>query len=516
VTNNGTLQVGNGTPGSSMSVGSYIQGPNGNFASIVSPSASNYLFVNGNVNLAGSLSVSQTAGSYTGITYRYYLIDCWDGKLTGTFSAINNSLMANWGSSVLYDFDNATLALYRTDVDFTHWATGANQTAVAQALNAAVSTGDGTLAPKLNELYALPSGQGAVLGQLTGDLYSAIPGILLDNAQFENSLLFDRLEGKAGPNTGGAQALSMNSGQAGWVRSVLSAEVSGFEGPPANLATPSNRGLWVENSDSAGSVNGDGNTEGFTKSNYGFLAGYDADLPEGFTCGVMGGYMHTDVTGTVTGEKGGVDGVPIGVYGDKQFGPFQLGLVAGVCVNHLTANRGVSIGGDAIPLSAAYQGSQFQGALQADYDLKLPGLTLKPQAGIEYAQINQNRFTESNATGVALSVPALEADSLRPYLGLDGSKYVALDQDLGFLPRVNLSVSQEMLGSALGYQEAFAGAPNNSFAVTDITPSATTFGVEAGMKLVFGRQVNLFANYQGHFSGTENLNTFNGGLDIAF
>lgn len=514
VTNNGTLQAGDGGPGSSMTVGnfiqngSYTQGSNGNFNAIVSPSTSNYLFVYGDVNLAGSLSVSQTVGTYNGISFRYSIVDCWNGKLTGTFTAINNSLMANWGSSVLYDFDNATLALYRTDADFTPWATGANQFAAAQALNAAVSTGNADMAAKLNEIYAMPSGQGMVLGQLKSDIYTALPGILLDNLQFEDNRLFDRLDGTSSAGTGAAHAQL--------VRNILSAEVSGPAAKAAGLSDTGFRGLWVENTDSAGTVNGDSNLEGFNQSNYGFLAGFDTELFDGFTSGLMGGWVHTDVTGNSWGEKVAVDSADFAAYGGKKFGSFQLDGVAGVCVDHFTSNRSVSIGSDINPLSAVYEGSRFQGALQGAYAFDLSGFTVKPLVGAQYGHFSENRFTESNSDSLGLSVPALNTDSLRPYLGLESTRYFTLDQDLGLIPRVNLSVSQDLMNSAVSYQEFFLGAKDNPFTMTGITPSATMISVEAGTQVVFGKQINLFANYQGHFSGTQGLNTFNGGLDISF
>ena len=508
VTSNGTMQAGNGTPGSSMSIGSYTQGPNGTFNAVVSPTQSNYLSVNGNSALAGSLSVNQTAGTYSGISYRYDILTSWGGSLTGNFSTLNANLLANWGASVTYSFDTATLALYRLGVDFTPWATGANQIAVAQALNAAVSTGNSDMAAKLNEIYALPSGQGAVLGQLKGDIYTALPRILLDNLELEDDLIFDRLDGEVGKGMGDAHA--------NLVRNILSAEVSGQAANAVGLSTPGARGLWVENTDSSGTVNGDGNVEGFSKSNYGFLAGFDTELFDGFNSGLMGGWVHTDVTGNTWGEKAGVDSADFAVYGSKKSGAFQLNGVAGVCVDHFTVNRSVSIGGDINPLSPVFEGSRFQGALQAEYAFDLSGFTVKPLAGLQYAHSAVNRFSETNSASLGLSVPAFAVDSLRPSLGLEGNKYFTLDQDLGVLPRVKVSASQELIATADNYQEFLSGARDNPFTMTGITPSATTIGLEAGVKVVFGKQLNLFANYQGHFSGTGSLNTFNGGLDISF
>ncbi|HJT24197.1 MAG TPA: autotransporter domain-containing protein [bacterium] len=513
VTNNGVLTAGYITPYGTLTVGSYTQGSTGYLEAILSPSQSNLLVVNGLASLDGSLAVSQTAGTYSGISYRYIVLSA--GSITGIFSTSDDFLLPNWNTFLGYGSNAVTLALYRTGVDFTPLAMGANQTAVAQALNAAVSTGNFGMAAKLNEFYALPSGQGAVLGQLTGDIYAALPNVLLDNVQFEDSLLFDRLDGN-GAGMAGVQAPSKAPGRAGLVRNILSAEVQGQGGNAAGLASPGVGGLWVENTDSAGFVNGDGNMEGLNKSNYGFLAGYDTEFSKGFTGGVMGGYVHTDVNGTTTGDKVGVDGIQFGAYGSKKFGPVDASLVVGYSLDHFTANRAVSIGSDVTQLAGAYDGNQIQAALQGAYDLGLSGFTAKPLVGVEYAHLGENAFTETGSDSLALAIPAQSYDSVRPYLGVEGTKAFILDQDLGLIPRLNLSVSQELITSPASYQAAFNGAPNNPFTVKGVTPSATTISMEAGTKIIFGKQFNLFANYQGHFSGTQNLNTFNGGLDIAF
>ncbi len=514
VTNNGTVQGGTTSSIGTLTVGSYTQTATGLLQTNLSPTQASLLSVSGAATLGGSLSVSQIAGAYNGISYRYTLLSA--GSITGTFATENDYLIPTWDSSLVYGSNAVTFALFRTNVDFTPTAVGANETAVAETLNAAVSMGNGSLANKLNELYLAPSSQTLALGQMTGDIYTALPDILIDNQQFEDSLLFDRLTGSTSSPQGGGVGTAIGGAQASLAHDLISAEVSGPAGNAAGLASPNVRGLWVENTDSAGSVNSDGNVEGFNKSNYGFLAGYDAELLPDLTGGLMGGYVHTDVTGTYTGATAGVDSVQFGAYGSRRFDCFEVGGLLGFSLNQFTANRSVSIGSDVTNLSAAFSGSQVQAALQAAYALDVKGFTVKPLAGVQYSQFNEGRFTESGSDSLALAIPAQFFESLRPYLGVEGTQYLKLDQDLGLIPCVDLSASQELMDVASSFQTTLNGDPANPFTVTGITPSATTVGVEVGAQLVFGTQFNLFANYQGHLSGTEDLNTFDGGLDIAF
>ena len=507
VTNDGVVSPGDFYNSGTLTVGSYQQTAGAYLLIDSAPSQASLLAVNGAATLDGSVAVSQTSNSFNGVSYRYVILVA--DSLTGTFATTNDIFLpTNWAATLDYSSNSVTLVLYRANADFTTWATGANQMAVAQALNEAVTSGNDGLAAKLNELYELPSGQGTALGQITGDLYTAVPGILLDNLQFEDSLLFDRLEGGTGAGMPGAQAAVAGG--------ILAAEVQGPAANAAGLANPAVRGLWLENTDSAGSVNSDSNVEGFSKSNFGFLAGYDTEISKGFIGGVMGGFTHTDVTSSDASAKAGVDAIQFGVYGSKKLGALEIGLAAAYGVDHFKDNRAVSIGTDVTQVAGTDDGSQIQAALQGGYPINISGFMVKPLAGLQYAHLSVNGFTETGSDSLALGVPAQGYDSWRPYLGIEGNRYFTLDQDLGVIPRLNLSVSQELDNAAVGYQTTLNGAPGSPFAVTGIAPSSTMVGLEAGLKLVFGKQFNLFANYQGHFSGTQNLNTFNGGLDLAF
>ena len=506
LTNNGEVEGGSNNNGT-LTVASYDQTSNGMLLVSLTPAQASLLGVNGSAALDGYLSVSAQTANY-GVRYQYVILSA--DSITGQFSTPGYSLPANFAPLLAYGSTAVTFTMFRTNADFTTWASGANQTALGNDLNGLVTAGAATdsFYNKLNELYLLPSGQGAALGQMTGSLYTAVPGVLLDNLQFEDSLLFDRLEGSTGAGMPGAQAAVAGG--------ILSAEVQGPAANASGLANPTVRGLWLENTDSAGSVNGDSNVGAFNKSNYGFLAGYDMELSKGFVGGVMGGYTHTDVTSTDASAKAGVDEIQFGIYGNKKFGGVEIALAAAYGVDHFKDSRTITLGTDVNQVAGTYDGSQIQAALQGDYPLDFSGFTVKPLAGFQYAHLSENAFTETGSDSLALGVPARGYDSIRPYLGVEGTKYFALDQDLGLLPRLNLSTSQELANAAPAYQATLNGAPESPFDVTGLNPSATVIGLEAGAKLVFGKQFNLFANYQGHFSGTQNLNTFNGGLDLAF
>ena len=507
VSNNGTIQGGAFASYGTLTVGSYTQDSAGTLASFVSPTQSDLLSVSGGATLDGNLEVQQNGGAGTwGVRYKYILLSA--GSLTGSFAATLYNTYPDWTPTLSYGSNAVTLTLTRDNADFVPWATGANETSLANVLNAAVSTGSDSLADKLNELYLLPSGQGKALDQMVGPLYAALPTILLDNAQFEDAILFNRLNGASGPSLPGARA--------GWGQSLFAAQATGNAARGTGTSPEGGEGLWLYNTNGRGSVSAGDDGIAYTKANYGILIGYDAELFKGFTGGLMAGYLHTDVNAGDLDATGAVDGTQFGAYGGQRFGDLGIGFTASYQMNNYRVDRSIVFVTDANNTKGEYSGSQYQAALQADLALKLGGLTVRPLAGAQYAHLSEDGFTETGSDSLALKLPAQSYDSVRPYLGVDAGQSFAMDEDLNLHPRLNFSVSEELMTQPAKIQAALIGAPNNAFTLTGTTPSAATVGVGAGLGMVFSKKFELYADYQGQFSGSQNLNDFDFGADLHF
>jgi outer membrane autotransporter protein len=272
----------------------------------------------------------------------------------------------------------------------------------------------------------------------------------------------------------------------------------------------------MQNTDNFGSVAGNANVAPFNQSNYGFLAGYDAPLTKEFTGGVMGGYVHTSVTAQDSSSKTGVDGYQLAVYGSGHWDNWEAGWVVGYGLNHFAVNRTITLSGGNAQVRGAYDGSQLTAALQGDYLMDVSGISVKPLAGVQWSQMDENAFTETGSSTINLVMPSQSYDSLRPYIGVDGSKGYDMGGKVTLTPMVNLSLSDDLNNSVGQFKAAFSGAPGSSFTVAGITPSALLFGLGAGVQLSFDAPFKLFANYNGYFSGTETLNNFNGGVNLSF
>ncbi|HJT25542.1 MAG TPA: autotransporter domain-containing protein, partial [bacterium] len=509
ITNNGLLYTTTspGTPGA-LSGGSFTQGSSGALVVDASPTSASLLTVTGAASLNGSLYLNQDLGNW-GLRYRYVIVSA--GSITGSFTTTIPNLYQGFTDTLAYGSNAVTLTLIRTNADFTANAQGSNQTAVGKVLNGLIATGSDAILNDLNQIYALSvADQKTALAGLTGQVYTALPTVLLGNLQTEDGLLFARLDG-------GAQ-LTPNPAAAAAMGGLFSADVNqmGQAGNAAPLAQVQSQGFWLQNTDNFGSISGNANVTAFNQSDAGFLGGYDAQLMPGLTGGLMGGYVHTTVTAQDGTGQTGVDGYQFGVYGKQSLSDIELEMVAGYGLDHFKTNRTISLGSGSNAVQGTTDGSQMEAALQGDYRMEMDGIIVMPLAGVEYAHFNENAFTETGAGGLSLSLAGQSYDSLRPYVGVNGAKTYALGGDMKLTPMVNLSLSEELAENAGQFQAAFTGASTNSFTVTGVAPSGTLFGLGLGVNLALGKPLNLFASYNGHFSGTESLNGFSGGLSLSF
>ena len=120
VTNNGTLNLtgatGNVTLGSSGHPSSYTQGASGLLKLNFSPTSNQQLIINGTASLAGTLSLSASAGSYS--AGRYTLLSASNG-VSGTFGTFDDTSLSAYSSNyaLSYDVNNVFLSLFSSTAD---------------------------------------------------------------------------------------------------------------------------------------------------------------------------------------------------------------------------------------------------------------------------------------------------------------------------------------------------------------------------------------------------------------
>ena len=511
VTNSGTLIPYGTSPQSTLTFSQLIQTSSGTLSPQILPgNQSGCLEITTGAQLNGNLDPSVIAGNY-GFRDRYLILS--GAPVTGTFSQVQISL-PNMAETVLYGSNSVSLIIYQNHAAFATYAQNTNEVAVASVLDASLLTASDSLAAKMGEVSNLPSGQAGALDQMGGVIYTALPEALLNQAQYEDGLIFNHTGSiaYAGPNL--ARLTQPDGSFPGKSQDSLSNPGGKNPSSATSVQDFSPEGLWLETTGSFGSSGPTSQVSGFNISNYGLVGGYDWNPQPGFSLGLLAGYLQSTVQPADLSAKADITGAQFGFYGRGALDNFALSFLGAYVSNHSNVTRSVNLGTDANSLTGVYGGDQIQAALQMDLRLSDAGSTFRPFCGFLYAHLDESAFSETGSDSLALSLPALSYDSFRAYAGLEETWNFVLGKHSQLSPILHVTASRDLAALNPAFQTAFNGAPENTFQITGIVPDGTDFGVGGGLNLTFGSIWDLFADFDGHFTSTGNLSTILGGMSL--
>jgi uncharacterized protein with beta-barrel porin domain len=366
LTNNARLQIN----GVRTVTGSFVQNAGSSLAMHVSPTLLSQLniarlpfFGGGTATLAGTLVLVYEPGVYS--ARNYTLLSATDG-IRGSFSTISGTVpTAGLTQSVSVG---------------------------AQTVDLVLGTATGTAAPTPSE---------PVVVALTNDtVFSAVTTTAIFNTQSANRMLLDRW-GAAPPGAAEAPAVTslafMAQPQAASMGSLAAVDVLCAVLPE----TMARYGGWFWGAGNLASLNGSAAAPGFTAGSGGFLAGIDQPTGDEAWLGAAAGYSHTGVSEHST-SNGHMDTGRLALYGGSRAGPAVLSATLGYAYERISTARLLSGMGTA---QEAHDGQEVTAAAQAGLPLDLGGPSMTPRAGIQFVNLFEGNFTESEPTASTSPMP---------------------------------------------------------------------------------------------------------------
>ncbi|MFD1554473.1 autotransporter domain-containing protein [Paraburkholderia silviterrae] len=446
VTNSGTVAPG-GSIGTLTVNGNYTQASTATLSIEVSPTAASQLKVNGSATLNGVLAITYDPGTYSAT--QYTVVSAAKG-VSGQFTHVTGTLQngANLGtltSSVAYDANGVDLVLANSTSTPTTPATPTTPTSTTSTTAAPTSTAPTTTTPNDPPAPTTP----VVIAPSDTSIYTALGTATVLNAQDASAALLER--------AGNARA--------------------------AAGASPA---AWIDATGTQTKVGGSAGEPGFQANRYGFLAGAEHRLGD-YTLGFAGGYSHTDLDESGTGDSGSVDTLRAAFYGSRWLGPVDVAATVGYGVDFLSQKRPfVGVGtaqGDHI-------GQEFTTGAQASLPLTLGSFVLTPRVGLRYAYFHANGFGESGAGGQDLQVGTDNVHSLQPYAE------VTLDKTFGDALRpvnvqLRLGYAHELLDAGRAVSVASQDGTIFTAPGTSLPRGYLTTGIRVSMQPMKNLDVSL-------------------------
>jgi len=374
--------------------------------------------------------------------------------LTETGDFTNNGTTVNINvndDDFLVDFDVVfgSVAVVATAADLTQVSDDANISAFGGALTSAFAAGllDGDVANALNDADGV--------------------------AGFENAAL--------------SLLPTLNEGV---TREVFEAHSLAGQRLERRLRSDAERGLWVQAfGRTATRATDNRSVAGYSADTFGASIGGDTKIGEQLTLGAAFNYANIDIDSRgFAGENTELDSFEISAYAglntETYFANAQIGYVFGDGESTRDGATGA--------IASDFDVDGFTAEANAGFDYQAGGFTITPSAGLRFASISQDEFSETG--GLNLDV---DADSVQ-YLDLRIGANFAADFE-GFTPYARIGYAYDVIGDERAFDLNFTGAAS-PFTLTSTEPSQSRFEIGAGFNVISGNGFSIGVEYDGEFS----------------
>ena len=496
--------------------------------------------VTGNVTLNGTVDVRAGSGNYARNTS--YTILTQTGTQTGTFSGVTSNL-AFLTPTLTYQAGAVVLNLATNGVSYSAVSQTGNQRSIGSYLNGFAGS-TGTLGQLVAQIDGMSAEQARIaFDNLSGSQYAGMSQMA--GAMGRNFL--DAINGRnSGAGAGGGatvgalktQALAFSAGTGMGIDAP--AQLAGMLGGGASTSSayslvkePSRSGLrdtretgraasagsfartvswapnpanqtgaWGQALGAGGNIRGDGNGAGSNYQSGGFIVGLDRSVNERWLVGVAAGYQRASWDASTNGiapATGHIETPQGALYARYSSGPWMLNVAGGYANHKFVTTRNVSVGTLSGAANSTHRGDEWGFSAQAEYALAAGAWQLRPLAGLRYAHLREDGFTESGSGPANLSVDARTTQNTTVSAGLRLLRPFVAGEAGGFEVR---AIASHLFGDNDSPITARVGNTAASFTATG-TPlkrDALTLGTGVSGKL--GRNLSGFADVSYEMRGS--------------
>ncbi len=247
---------------------------------------------------------------------------------------------------------------------------------------------------------------------------------------------------------------------------------------------------------------------GYDADTIGFTLGLDKSIGETAKVGVLLNYADIDIDANgLAGAQTDVNSYQISAYAGLDFGAAFVNAELGYSFNDVESSRtavGALITGES-------DADGVIASLSTGYRLETGSFTLTPSAGLRYASLSQDSFTETGGLGLTLDIDRTEF--LEATVGLQLAGKVDDTKDLSIVPFANIGYSYDLIGDGVGVSSSFNGGLD-SFRLTAGESSQSRFDLGAGLDLVNKNGLSIGAEYRGRFAS--DYQSHSGGIKVRF
>ena len=331
------------------------------------------------------------------------------------------------------------------------------------------------------------------LNQLSPGLYTALPTILFNSANVQNTEIQQRLWATR-TGTEIEDNSSVINGQGDGDKNVVQGDkkvvVPAAEPEQKWTTFVDGNGMWSQ----AQSVN---NLPSYNTYAGGIQAGASYELFQGLNVGPYVGYQGTKVnfTGANGGGSSATDNsVRFGLFGEFTKGGWYTDGIVGGAYNSVAVNHGISLSGFSKSFDSTANGTvsggEFDSLLGTGYDFKAGKFTFGPTTSLQYTYLHLGGTQETGAGILDQNIGSQNASSLLYTLGGQAHYDVSLTQSVKLQPFLSLAWQHEFLQNGYNVTSSILGESYN-YGTTN--PGRDQYIAGIGGNLVLTKNLSAYA-----------------------
>ncbi|MBE7369883.1 autotransporter-associated beta strand repeat-containing protein [Ramlibacter pallidus] len=422
------------------------------------------------------------------------------GATTGQFTNVTSNL-AFLTPTLSYSADGVLLNLQSSDVlTYATVARTPNQRAVADYLQAFANT-PGDAAALIQQIDNMTADQAAAsFGSMAGSQHASASQV----ASALGRNFSAALAARSGFSAGGL-GNAMND----WSQ-VRYASLASVAAPAATQE----RGLWVQALGAGGRMDGDGNADGSRYRNGGLVLGYDQPVTGRWIAGGAFGYSSSSWNSTGgDAASGTLESPQAGLYARYTGDRFRVRMDGTLSGHDFTTDRTVSIGGARTRAESSHKGREWGLAGQVEMPIQAGEWEWRPLAGLRYAHLSEDGFTETGPGPANLVVARRTTQNTL----LSAGMHFVRPFNQGKAGLELRAIASHLAGDNDSPVTAgLAGQPGR-FTATGVPLKRNALTLGATVTGQFTRDVSVYldANYEVRGAG-QNAYRFNGGVRVGF
>jgi outer membrane autotransporter protein len=277
---------------------------------------------------------------------------------------------------------------------------------------------------------------------------------------------------------------------------------------------------WLEGSGALGEIDS-GDAKDYDYNLIGPLLGADTALSENIRVGFAVGSIYSKYE--MTGEqksKGDTNAVEGLVYGAWLGAPVEALIAARYSHAWVETDRRADFSTISGSIDGDYQGDLFGFYAETTRGFDLPyAIDLAPLASIAYTHFMRDGFNESGVSPLRMQIDNSDTDSAVTSLGFRVSAEREMDEGFLIRPRLKAAWNHEWADVERDVTGNFASAPvtgNSVFTVEGAEIPRDHGEVSVGWEIGYGKNANLFLDWDGRFGSDFMENSISVGARVAW